>query len=69
MIIFIIKAYKYQALKIVREIIKNRDFNILNNRLNDFNIDCFEHRVFKRLDNFFHITLNSSSSPNGLEKI
>jgi len=44
-------------------------FNHLNNLLNQYNIDCFQHRVIIRLSCFIYKIINYNSAPLGLKSI
>ncbi|RNA30351.1 hypothetical protein BpHYR1_050043, partial [Brachionus plicatilis] len=47
----------------------NNDFNTLNIELNKFNIDCFQHRIIKRLAHFVHKIVNLKTSPVDLKEV
>ena len=44
------------------------DFNLFNNTLESFNLNCFQHRLIIRLSTFIHKIINNSSSPPFLRK-
>ncbi|RNA38081.1 helicase carboxy-terminal domain [Brachionus plicatilis] len=46
----------------------NDDFSTLNIKLNKFNIDCFQHRIIKRLAHFVHKIVNLKTSPVDLKE-
>ena len=58
-----------KLLNIQFNVIRSDDFNILNNNISHYNLDCFQHRVIKRLSRFIYKTINFSNSPNGLKSI
>ena len=47
----------------------NDDFYILNNKIIHYNLDCFQHRLIKRLSRFIYKTINFSDSPIRLKSI
>ena len=62
--------YCLQKLLNIRfNVINNEDFNILNNKILHYNLDCFQHRVIKRLSRFIYKTINFSDSPIRLKSI
>ena len=59
----------FKLLNIRFNVVTNDDFNQLNNMLNQFNLDCFQHRVIKRLSCFIYKIINFKNSPTGLKSI
>ena len=43
------------------------DFNKINIELNKFNIDCFQHRLIKRISRFIYNVYNQKNGPVGLK--
>ena len=58
----------HKLFNISQFITTSSDFNILNNTLESFNINCFQHRLIIRLSSFIHKILNDPCSPSLLRK-
>ena len=43
------------------------DFNTLNNNLSKYNLECYQHRLIKRIARFIFKIYNNKNSPNGLK--
>ena len=43
------------------------DFNKLNNELSQFNLDCFQHRLIKRIARFVHKIFKNQFTPTELK--
>ena len=56
----------YKLLNIRHKVYDSNDFNSLNNLLNNFKLDCFQHRIIKRLSSFIYKVLNYKESPKQL---
>lgn len=57
----------YKLLNIRFKVVESNDFNHLNNLLNQYNIDCFQHRVITRLSRFVYKIINYNTAPLGLK--
>ena len=57
----------YKLLNIRFKVVESNDFNHLNNLLNQYNIDCFQHRVIIRLSRFVYKIINYNTAPLGLK--
>ena len=43
------------------------DFNKVNNDLNKYNLDCYQHRLIKRISRFVYKVFNQKNSPANLK--
>ncbi|CAF0989180.1 unnamed protein product [Brachionus calyciflorus] len=43
------------------------DFNMLNIKLNKYNLECYQHRLIKRIARFIFKIYNNQHTPNGLK--
>ena len=57
----------FKLLNIKHDIVLQEDFNQLNNKLNEHNIDCFQHRIILKLSRFAFKIVNFNNSPKGLK--
>ena len=58
----------YKLFNMSHNIQFSSDFNLFNNTLESFNLNCFQHRLIIRLSTFIHKIINNSSSPPFLRK-
>lgn len=58
----------YRLLKIKKPIRTLEDFNNLNNELSKYNLECYQHRLIKRIARFIFKIYKNQNSPNGLKR-
>ena len=58
----------YKLLKINIPIQTLEDFNKLNNELSKYKLDCFQHRLIKRIARFIFKIYKNQNSPSGLKR-
>ena len=58
----------YKLFNLSHNIQFTSDFNLFNNTLESFNLNCFQHRLIIRLSTFIHKIINNPSSPLFLRK-
>ena len=53
----------FKMFKIKFNVVRSDDYNLLNNKLSSFNLECFQHRLIKRLTTFIYKIINYKNSP------
>lgn len=57
----------YKLLHIDFSVSNLEDFNNLNNKLSNYNLECYQHRLIKRIARFIYKIFNNQNSPSGLK--
>jgi hypothetical protein len=57
----------YKLLQIDMTVSNLEDFNKLNNKLSNYNLECYQHRLIKRIARFIYKIFNNQDSPSGLK--
>ena len=65
-------TYYYCIQKLLRinpSVTRLEDFNKINNQLSQYNLECLQHRLIKRIARFIHKIYNNQYSPSGLKSL